>query len=273
MVRAILDNRKSKTRRTKGLESINSDPDKWYFQSLVLQEYGKYTFALSNITNPADFQMVEVSCPYGKPGDILWVRETYSQTETGYIYKSDLTSDEIHKFHHSGNKWKPSRFMPKKAARIWLEIEDVTVERLQDISDKDAKSEGIKLLLPSHLFKNYNERTEPKEGFSRPTSSFESLWRFINGNYSWESNPWVWVIKFKVLSTTGKPENLNDQSTIVYGRCKDDKPLSDDTIQKLKEGMKKAKDDKTFKSCQSPLPETCVNPSKCNELGFCLRCD
>lgn len=65
----------------------------------------------------------------------------------------------------------------------------------------------------------------------------------------------------------------NDESTVVIGRCKDDKPLSEDTIKKLKSGLKKAKAEKAFKSCPTPEAETCMNPSKCNDLGYCLRCD
>lgn len=85
--------------------------------------------------------------------------------------------------------------MPKDAARIWLRITDVRVERLQDISDKDAMREGIKSIDHGAHWKNYvkNEISS----FVCPSHSFESLWQSINGEDSWKANPWVWVIEFE----------------------------------------------------------------------------
>lgn len=118
-------------------------------------------------------------------GDLLWVRESSckNNTQTGwpYMYKA---SEETHYVNHI--KWKPSIHMPKAAARIWLEVTNVRAERLQDISEEDAKAEGI-------------------ESWIDAIDNFKQLWQSINGQENWEANPWVWVVEFKVLSTTGKP--------------------------------------------------------------------
>lgn len=94
--------------------------------------------------------------------------------------------------------------MPKVASRIWLMVEEIRVERLQDISEEDAIAEGIESIDQhgSKVWKRY-------DGYSLVTSdpvvSFWSLWASINGEDSWLSNPWVWVVKYRILSKTGKP--------------------------------------------------------------------
>jgi hypothetical protein len=142
-------------------------------------------------------------CPYGQPSDLLWVRETWN-TLTAYEEKPDYSVMSVREFVYKADddrfdKWKPSIFMPKEACRIWLKVTDVRVERLQDISERGAIKEGVELQLPNHLWKNYRPKTEPKEGFSSPFSSYETLWRQINGGESWNSNPWVWVIEFEQI--------------------------------------------------------------------------
>lgn len=215
MVKAILDLIKIMTRRLKGLEVMNECPDKWkpYEGDFYIDKKGRLCQKFHN-----GIRSEHAVCPYGKKGDILWVRETYEHgCMGGYIYKADRTSEEIKDFHHAGYKWKPSRFMPKVAARIWLEIEELSVERLQDISGDDAVMEGIEPLAMSFMQiaesgQLYFDYSKPRQFFNDglpPFWSFNSLWCKINGGTSWELNPWVWVIKFKVLSTTGKPENLN----------------------------------------------------------------
>jgi hypothetical protein len=101
------------------------------------------------------------------------------------------------------------RFMPKAAARIWLEITSISIERLQDITDYDAVSEGI-IEYEDGSFHNYftqkGLRTEDGVECLLEKGSFQSLWCAVNGVKSWEENPWVWVIQFKLLSTAGKPK-------------------------------------------------------------------
>lgn len=140
-------------------------------------------------------------CPYGQPGDVLWVRESfYPATNTPFIYKADGWVGD--------NTWKPSIHMPKDAARIWLKLTDVKVERLQDIAEADAIAEGIEIIDQEgqKVYRRY-------DGYYTVTPSayvsYWSLWASINGEESWLANPWVWVLSFEVLSTTGRKEAAN----------------------------------------------------------------
>ena len=136
-------------------------------------------------------------CPYGIPGDRLWVREawaplsTFAPAELGYLYRAD---------HHKGlekkdgdQKWKPSIHMPRVASRITLEITGIKVERLQNISEADAQAEGVEFPAP---YSGVNNKTHPT-----CIDAFQVLWTSINGPDSWSQNPWVWAIQFKRIST------------------------------------------------------------------------
>jgi hypothetical protein len=130
---------------------------------------------------------VTIDCPYGKPGDKLWCRETWaphSDMPRSAIYRCDRGGD--YQDNVTPNfRWRPSIFMPRWASRILLEITAVRVERLQDISDTDAINEGI----PDY----------PDFVGDSPVEDYRTLWESINGPGSWSANPWVWVIEFKVL--------------------------------------------------------------------------
>jgi hypothetical protein len=162
----------------------------------------------------------QFKCPYGKVGDILWVRETFVHNGAYYLYRASQNNDDY--FHDFDTyektekiKWKPSIFMPKAACRIFLKITNVKVERLQDISEEDAKSEGV--LLENGQYYNYQLGAHFMDGarfkwhqgiekwVSAAESSFQTLWQSINGAESWNANPWVWVISFKKIT---KPENF-----------------------------------------------------------------
>jgi hypothetical protein len=145
------------------------------------------------------------NCPYGKPGDRLWVRETFADLRgTGIEHRPDPSGplkryafaadhppgsngDEARK--EFGVKWKPSIHMPRAASRITLEITGVRVERLQDISEADAVSEGATWSF---------SRSGPRGDLS-VKAGFVDLWESINGPGSWDANPWVWVVEFKRL--------------------------------------------------------------------------
>lgn len=165
-------------------------------------------------------------CPHGQPGDRLWVKETFfawGRWETRYSAKKardewhfvDMTleSGKVHQFEapHGYEKSKlkqagaiptwhkrPSIFMPRVASRILLEITSVSVERLQSISEADAKAEGVEPL-KGGFWKNYvpgwTEFSVSAKG------SFCTLWQSINGADSWAANPWVWVIEFQRVQT------------------------------------------------------------------------
>lgn len=142
------------------------------------------------------------------PGDLLWVRENWAardcdtskaeakiefQASPGEYMRKVLKKSVmiVPAPLNEKKKWKPNIHLPKEASRIWLEVTNVQAERLQDISRGDCMAEGCP-------FPNIAKETDPKEWFS-------DLWKTINGPESWEANPWVWVVEFKVLSTAGKP--------------------------------------------------------------------
>lgn len=186
MVRAILEGRKTQTRR------IIKRPEQWQI------EHDGHGCFCEDING--DWHPVTDFCPYGKVGDRLWVRETHylvhqhGNPNLGIIeidYKADLDLTQ----RMCPQKWRPSIHMPRWASRITLDITDIRVERLNEISDTDALAEGIELF-PTNQYKDYGCKFEGV-GFSDPRLSFSSLWQSINGYDSWTRNPWVWVIEFK----------------------------------------------------------------------------
>lgn len=188
MVQAILAGRKTQTRRTTKLDIANKNPNDWILDGAIINNH----FILHNKANKHELW---INSPYGLPGDVLWVRETWTKQGNTYKFLSDnLDWKGIHKF-------KPSIHMPKEACRIWLEITSVKIERLMKISQKEAISEGIEPC-GTHGYKNYLSN-EPMDCFVIPCNSFISLWESINGKDSWLQNPWVWVIEFKQIQ---KPE-------------------------------------------------------------------
>lgn len=201
MVESILEGRKAMTRRTRGLEKVNLNPSDYYFQSLVLHAIGLFTFApFEPNGEPLQNRIIECKPAYNV-GDHVWVRETFFEARKwkhaplfskgpDFIYRAD--EDAFIGDHN----WKPSLFMPKEAARIWLEVTNVRCERLQDISKEDAIAEGVESI-ESPDFRKYKEYTEDTFNLKFATHSFFSLWRKINGKDSVAANPWVFVYEFK----------------------------------------------------------------------------
>lgn len=199
MVRAILENRKTQTRRimkpqikpfaTNGLSWDGHAPN---------SPYGAYATTSSERENLNIF--VAPSNPYGKAGDRLWVRETHAFVGTvdpGWLlYRASGYEEECqrHRFDRpyppeSSVRWRPSIHMPRNASRIDLEISGVRVERLNEISEYDAEKEGSDPAFEDE-FGNVWAQPQYKYGFRK-------LWESINGAGSWELNPWVWVVEFK----------------------------------------------------------------------------
>jgi hypothetical protein len=178
MVRALLDGRKTQTRRAMKLQPIKDVS--WAGGHYIP---GSKRTEGSRISVEAPY--VGLACPYGQPGDRLWVRETwmYGQ-EPKAIYRADtpVTPD--------GQAWRPSIHMPRAVSRITLEIVSVRVERLQDISEADAEAEGVGFL--RHV-PDVDETLTAKQ-------LYDALWESINGNGSWNENPWVWVVEFKKVT-------------------------------------------------------------------------
>lgn len=149
-------------------------------------------------------------CPYGKVGDQLWVRETWNHDCYPYPisdnpiihYRADYLDDPLGadlELSKDGirRKWMPSIYMPRKASRIQLEITNVRVERLNDISEADAVSEGVEIKV-KRIVKPYSN---PVEYLKIPAVEwYRDLWESINGAGSWAANPWVWVIEFKRIN-------------------------------------------------------------------------
>lgn len=183
MVRAILNGSKTQTRRVvKPQPSPSSD-------TAFVGADGIWRFSHPTLRGPVSHEADDVRCPYGQPGDRLWVRETWAPTVcTGVCHHAfediDPKKSEI-KFKADADsntvigRWRPSIHMPRWASRILLEITDVRVERLLEISEADAQSEG------------------PPKNFSSWRDNFCALWQQINGYGSWDANPWVWAIEFK----------------------------------------------------------------------------
>ncbi|HVZ80323.1 MAG TPA: hypothetical protein VHE12_05900 [bacterium] len=235
MVKATLrvENPKTQTRRLRGLDEINAAPDYWKFLQFVFNK--KNEMCAVFVGKKGEDKIVK--CPYGQPGDRLWVRETFTLENGGNEYTLEVPKDGT-PFHtiklsdgeggdydaievphyratepdaaiypwacmdgdcgHENEddchrtRWTPAIHMPRWASRIDLEIVKVRVERLQDISEADAKAEGAENAI------------EPMEGdFVDPPVvrghriGFKLLWKSINGDASWKANPWVWVLEFK----------------------------------------------------------------------------
>jgi len=192
MVQAILAGNKTQTRRV-----IKHFGNLYHYDTLLCdwalsdkpKHIGGVNWEWTLQTAVDDNSTFKFKCPYGKIGDVLWVRETWRgiDQETGgfrYEYKATEKINLI-------DKWKPSIYMPREAARLFLEITDVRVERLQDISDEDVMKEVISL-------PNYAEQAIKDVHYPDPDEIYSILWDKINGKkYPWSSNPWVWVIDFK----------------------------------------------------------------------------
>ncbi|MGP8819562.1 hypothetical protein ACT021_02795 [Klebsiella michiganensis] len=240
MVRAILDGRKTQTRRKVKLNldiACLATTYDWatslaanHYQCLTEEQIQQKAESLRGVIHPVildNGQMVSIICPHGKPGDRIWVRETWGVVSheldedgriqpwtpdrpatainempfgNGYysghaIYAADgdFTWGDDDGYEDGRSCWKPSIHMPRWASRILLEITDVRVERLNAISQEDAQAEGMELTgwRPTY--------SDPDSGgeVMTPYDNFAELWSSIYGEESWQANPWVWVIEFK----------------------------------------------------------------------------
>lgn len=202
MVRAILDGTKTQTRRAVKFNIA-------------------WRVALQGKQWHIDDPNAVLACPYGKPGDRLWVRETWApgdwmvfgtakEDPETVLYKADKSALhwdgramalplDTYAFNWQAVRWRPSIHMPRWASRITLEVTGVRVERLQEIKGCDAIQEGIERSVTSlpgcsiSTFRDYENGGCDLAALQ----SFASLWRSINGGDSWEANPWVWVVQFK----------------------------------------------------------------------------
>lgn len=203
MVRAILDGRKTCTRRV-----IKPQPQsrlcytyagsqkgcigKWTYPNRGAHEFWGEEYKL-----PENIKDEELSKQWNPPyqtDDILYVRETWKRAPNGYYYYEDWQRDDIADI----TKWKPSIHMPKEAARIWLKVTDVRVERLRDITPEQIDREGVEVEYP-HVLNGEEKRY-----------AFSTLWNSTIkksdiDRYGWDANPYVWVISFERCE---KPEGV-----------------------------------------------------------------
>jgi hypothetical protein len=220
MVRAILDGRKTMTRRIVRLPK-HPVTGIHYSESGNCED-GRPGWLASNVDSgyfePAEcWNESRISCPFGTAGDRLWVRETwgdadrYSQDHENEVpfvtcYKADFSAlshtdpptpvpaYDITTWNWSKQKWRPSIHMPRLASRLTLEVTSVRVERLQDITREDAISEGIEANDEDGVtyYGPYGK------GHCDPRAALRIIWDEINGERaSWDSNPWVWVVSFR----------------------------------------------------------------------------
>lgn len=199
MVRALLDGSKTQTRRV----MKNQPNEDW-----VPDGYGELN-GYDADGEPTPDKIIGwgvvayegengYKCPHGEPGDQIWVKETYWRDEEdgAILYAADpedfsVVSQNKHETGSRRYNWKPSIFMPRGASRLTLEITDIRVERLQDISEADAIAEGARC---SAL-----EKIQARNG-EWAKRAYRSLWEQINGANSWDNNPWVWVYTVKKVA-------------------------------------------------------------------------
>ena len=200
MVRSILDGKKSCTRR------INKDANDYVVPDMEFYNPEKRTYAVHNYADKEHtdkLSIAERTCPICQ-GDILYVRESYSELSFGYVYKADGENID-----HLGNviKWHPSIHMPKEAARIWLKVTDVRVERFQECGKGwclDIEKEGIVTPQNPILY------TSDDAFHNALRAEFQKLWNSTIkksdiDRYGWDANPYVWVISFERCE---KPEGV-----------------------------------------------------------------
>jgi len=209
MVKAILDGKKTQTRRV-----IKPQPEEHVIIPDKINGLKWNGVNYGSITRDERGSIAETSlatiCPYGQPGDTLWVRETWNVCDVGYdgyngafeagyplvtIPASKPEYGNMVYYKADGNEeppWRPSIHMPRWASRITLEITAVRVERVQDISEGDAIAEGIDTSWQETKYPNVFMQLDAR-------AEFEITWDTINAKrgYSWDDNPWVWVIEFE----------------------------------------------------------------------------
>lgn len=208
MVGALLDDRKNQTRRL--VRGIQSDDD--VFQTIMTKrrlwdstkEVAPGPVATNAVFINKNGKEYKIKSKF-QVGDILWVRETFAELKNGHneVFNEYKANGVSNNGDNGTWNWKPSIFMPKVAARLFLEVTSVRVERLRDIFHADAVDEGIefkegktKRLYHNYLTLDYG---------CNELFSFMTLWQSIHGIESWEQNPYVWVYKFKKID---KPNNF-----------------------------------------------------------------
>lgn len=207
MVRAILDGLKGVTRRLGSWKIAKFNVDRNGTVTATVFKETKRGKKVSNFAGGTMEEFIKTFSDY-QPGDTMYVRETWSELSFGYVYKADGENID-----HLGNiiRWRPSIHMPKEAARIWLKVKDVRVERLQEITEIQTEEEGLNLTPPClHQVSedSYCDLDGPCTSkikycdMSAGEYFGKVLWdstikKSNIDRYGWDANPWVWVIEFE----------------------------------------------------------------------------
>ncbi len=186
MVNAIREGRKTQTRRVMKPQPVLSDDAGWIWpkgpQIKPSPDANETPYGMGRA-------VWDSFCPYGVPGDRLWVRETwgYRSFEDAQAKRPVYKADWVGQRQESSLRWRPSIHMPRWACRLVLEVVSVRVERVQAISEEDIAAEGVSKYDGGEYLKNRGPMV----------STFMRLWESINGGGSWARNDWVWVVEFK----------------------------------------------------------------------------
>ena len=227
MVRAILleIDPKTQTRRTEGLDAVNAAPDDWkplFIHPVTWIKNQKPTVQFLNIRTRL---IVDCISKKGMPGDQIWVKETFCYDDFGDPIYRATEPDQGCSHPEDMSPWKPSIFMPRKSSRITLELTEVRVERLNEISEADAIAEGVNPHVEAKWWQGYRKddplmhtcaeadengnprvwiiEAKPYRDLSHlnrtAKQEYAILWESINDPGSWAANPFVWVYEFKKL--------------------------------------------------------------------------
>lgn len=177
MVRAIMSRTKTVTRRIMKTQPMPFGSDLWILKTKILKTKDDSAIVWSVDEKPPMHLLTELS-PYGIPGDNLWVRETWYVQEGANLplYRADYYAT-MHRFGQLSLKWKSPIFMPRRFSRLTLQIVSLRAERLQQMTEEDARKEGVQSI-----------------------KEYALLWDVLHSESNWQSNPWVWVVDFRVLS-------------------------------------------------------------------------
>lgn len=214
MVKAEREDRKTQTRRLDGLKKVNENPDEWEVFDIFVTETASraknaHDVTVASLKNKETNVASLFECPFGVIGDRLWVRETFRESVKGSTnfkgyrdcieYKAGGIKYVDYDCCVSG-KWKPSIHMPRWACRTILEITDIRVERVQDISEVDAKAEGMLYLDGLGVgHSGYRHSIDHEYVYDTAKAAFRILWDSVyeKRGLGWNKNPFVWVITFK----------------------------------------------------------------------------
>jgi hypothetical protein len=215
-IRRILAGEKTQTRRLTGLDEINESPFEWQSGEMMSFDMVDSKARFGRVDKYGMTTQVEVDCPYGQPGDVLWVREAFrlpaehsELSPSEYIKNRNLRSraydakyiadgaerqDPHPDYPIDWGRKRPSIHMPKELCRLRLRVEDVRVERVQEISGEDAQAEGI---TGEDADEHDSRHRSPGEVYRL---TFRDLWNDIHGDGAWDENPWVWVLEFSRIN-------------------------------------------------------------------------